>query len=72
VATATRPLLRLAAHSAGGTLAPVFPTGEALLATLSGLNADVRDALTTERARLNHGGYPDDLPLPALWWGGSA
>jgi hypothetical protein len=72
VKTATRPFLRLAAHSAGGTLAPLFPTGEALLETLSHLNADVREALTGERARLSHGGYPDDLPLPALWWGASA
>lgn len=72
MATATRPVLRLATYSASGTLAPVFPTGEALLETLSHLNSDVRNALTGERARLSHGGYPEDLPLPALWWGASA
>lgn len=71
MATATRPVLRLAAHSATGRLSPVFPTGEALLETLGDLNSDVREALTGERARLSHGGYPEDLPLPALWWGAS-
>ena len=71
--TATRPVLRLAVvHSATGTLAPVFPTGQALLDTLGALNSDVRDALTGERARLRHRGYPEDLPLPALWWGASS
>lgn len=72
VTTATRPVLRLAVHSATGTLAPVFPTGDALLETLGRLNSDVRDALTGERARLSHRGYREDLPLPALWWGASA
>jgi antitoxin (DNA-binding transcriptional repressor) of toxin-antitoxin stability system len=72
VTKANRPVLRLAAHSATGTLAPVFPTGQALLETLGDLNSDVRAALTGERARLSRRGYPEDLPLPALWWGASA
>jgi hypothetical protein len=45
-----------------------WPVGPALLETLGDLNADVRAALTGERARLSGHGYPDDLPLPALWW----
>ena len=45
-----------------------WPIGSALLATLSDINGDVQDALADERARLNEHGYPDDLPLPALWW----
>jgi hypothetical protein len=32
----------------------------------------VRDALAGERAKLNGDGYPEDLPLPALWWGGES
>jgi hypothetical protein len=39
-----------------------------LLEMLGDLNADVRAALLGERARLSEHGYPDDLPLPALWW----
>jgi hypothetical protein len=35
---------------------------------LGDLNSDVGDALASERARLNSCGYPEDLPLPALWW----
>jgi hypothetical protein len=69
VTTATRPVLRLAVQSANGELARVFPSGPALLEALGDLNADVRNALAGERARLSHGGYPEDLPLPALWWG---
>jgi len=45
-----------------------WPTGAALLATLGALNGDVQEALADERARLSEHGYPDDLPLPALWW----
>lgn len=45
-----------------------WPVGAALLETLGNLNSDVRQALTLERARLRYHGYPDDLPLPALWW----
>jgi len=45
-----------------------WPIGAALLETLGDINADVQDALTDERARLSEHGYPDDLPLPALWW----
>jgi hypothetical protein len=45
-----------------------WPVGPALLDTLGSLSADVREALEDERARLSDHGYPDDLPLPALWW----
>lgn len=45
-----------------------WPVGPALLETLGDLNPAVRRALTAERARLRQHGYPDDLPLPALWW----
>jgi hypothetical protein len=42
--------------------------GSVLLERLGDLNSDVRDALARERARLGDRGYPEDLPLPALWW----
>ena len=45
-----------------------WPIGPALLETLGDLNSGVREALAAERARLRNHGYPDDLPLPALWW----
>ena len=45
-----------------------WPIGAALLTTLGDINGDVQDALADERARLSEHGYPDDLPLPALWW----
>lgn len=45
-----------------------WPVGPALLETLSEANSDVREALVAERARLSYHGYPEDLPLPALWW----
>jgi hypothetical protein len=45
-----------------------WPVGAALLETLGGINRDVHAALADERARLSERGYPDDLPLPALWW----
>jgi len=45
-----------------------WPVGPALLATLSEINGDVHEALADERARLSEHGYPEDLPLPALWW----
>jgi hypothetical protein len=45
-----------------------WPVGPALLETLGSLSADVREALADERARLSEHGYPEDLPLPALWW----
>ena len=32
------------------------------------INGDVQEALADERARLSDHGYPEDLPLPALWW----
>jgi hypothetical protein len=45
-----------------------WPVGPALLEMLSDLNSDVRGALGNERARLLRDGYPEDLPMPALWW----
>ena len=45
-----------------------WPIGAALLETLADINGDVQEALADERARLSEHGYPDDLPLPALWW----
>jgi hypothetical protein len=45
-----------------------WPVGRALLETLGDINDDVQEALADERARLSEHGYPDDLPLPALWW----
>ena len=45
-----------------------WPIGPALLETLGEINSDVHDALADERARLREHGYPEDLPLPALWW----
>lgn len=45
-----------------------WPIGRALLQTLGDANAEVGNALTAERARLSYHGYPEDLPLPALWW----
>ena len=45
-----------------------WPVGPALLQALDALNSAVGDALADERARLDDNGYPDDLPLPALWW----
>jgi hypothetical protein len=45
-----------------------WPIGAALLTTLGDVNSDVREALADERARLSELGYPEDLPLPALWW----
>jgi hypothetical protein len=44
-----------------------WPVGPALLDVLGDLNAEVREALASERARLREAGYPPDLPLPALW-----
>ncbi|MFZ0341827.1 MAG: hypothetical protein WAL31_05780 [Gaiellaceae bacterium] len=45
-----------------------WPIGPALLAAVGDINPDVQEALALERARLRDHGYPDDLPLPALWW----
>ena len=45
-----------------------WPVGAALLETLGTINEDVHEALADERARLAEHGYPEDLPLPALWW----
>jgi hypothetical protein len=45
-----------------------WPIGAALLTMLGELNGDVQEALADERTRLSEHGYPEDLPLPALWW----
>ena len=45
-----------------------WPIGPALLEALGDINQDVQEALVEERARLGDHGYPEDLPLPALWW----
>jgi len=45
-----------------------WPVGPALNETLGTVNADVHEALQDERSRLREHGYPEDLPLPALWW----
>jgi hypothetical protein len=45
-----------------------WTVGPALLEMLGDLNSDVRDTLADERARLSSWGYPEDFPLPALWW----
>jgi hypothetical protein len=45
-----------------------WPIGPELLEALGEINRDVQEALAKERARLSEHGYPDDLPLPALWW----
>ena len=45
-----------------------WPVGAALVDNLAAVNSDVHEALVDERARLSEHGYPDDLPLPALWW----
>ena len=45
-----------------------WPIGAALLETLGDINGDVQEALADERSRLSEHGYPEDLPLPALWW----
>jgi hypothetical protein len=45
-----------------------WPVGAALLETLGHVNPEVRQALAAERARLSYHGYPEELPLPALWW----
>lgn len=49
-----------------------WPVGEALNETLGDLNPEVGNALAAERARLTYHGYPEDLPLPALWWASRA
>jgi hypothetical protein len=45
-----------------------WPVGPALLERLGEINSDVHTALADERAWLSENGYPEDLPLPALWW----
>jgi hypothetical protein len=45
-----------------------WPVGPALLERLGEINSEVQSALADERARLTEHGYPEDLPLPGLWW----
>ena len=45
-----------------------WPVGAALLTMLGDINGEVHEALAEERARLSEHGYPENLPLPALWW----
>ena len=45
-----------------------WPVGAALLTMLGDINGEVQKALADDRARLSEHGYPEDLPLPALWW----
>ena len=45
-----------------------WPVGPALLQMLGSANSEVHEALAVERARLDRNGYPEDLPVPALWW----
>lgn len=69
VTAAARPHLYWVGEDAE-TRQPVraWPVGPALLETLGTVNSDVHEALADERSRLSESGYPEDLPLPALWW----
>ena len=69
VTRATRPpVFWIGADPATQERVRSWPVGPALLDTLGDLNSGVREALAAERARLRNHGYPEDLPLPALWW----
>jgi hypothetical protein len=69
VTAAARPhLFSVGADAANRGLFGAWPVGPALLERLGEINSDVHTALEDERARLSEHGYPDDLPLPALWW----
>ena len=66
---AVRPhLLSVDADTAIRARFSAWPVGPALLGRLGEINSDVESALAAERARLKEHGYPEDLPLPALWW----
>lgn len=69
VTSAARPhVFWVEADTATHERVSAWPVGPALLERLGEINSNVRTALTDERARLNEHGYPEDLPLPALWW----
>ena len=69
VTAAARPhLFSVDAESATPARFGAWPVGPALLERLGEINSDVHWALADERARLSEHGYPEDLPLPALWW----
>ena len=69
VTAAARPhLFPVGAETANRGLFSAWPVGPALLERLGEINSDVHSALAEERARLSEHGYPEDLPLPALWW----
>jgi hypothetical protein len=69
VTAATRPhVFRVVADTATRTRVSAWPVGPALLERLGEINSDVQSALAGERARLTEHGYPEELPLPALWW----
>jgi hypothetical protein len=69
VTAAARPhLFTVGADTADRGHFSAWPVGPALLERLGEINSDVHTALEDERARLSEHGYPEDLPLPALWW----
>lgn len=69
VTGAARPhLFSVEADTAPEARFSAWPVGPALLERLGEINSDVHSALADERARLSEHGYPEDLPLPALWW----
>lgn len=69
VTAAARPhVFSVEADPAARTRFGAWPVGPALLERLGEINSDVHSALADERARLSERGYPEDLPLPALWW----
>jgi hypothetical protein len=67
-AAARPPVFWIGGGSATQKRVRSWPVGPALLQMLGDLNPDVGKALTDERGRLRDHGYPNDLPLPALWW----
>ncbi len=73
VTAAARPhLFSVEADTPTGARFSAWPVGSALLDRLGEINSDVHSALADERARLSEHGYPEDLPLPALWWNAPA
>jgi hypothetical protein len=73
VTAAARPhVFWVVADTATSKRVRAWPVGPALLEKLGEINSDVQRALVDERARLSEHGYPEDLPLPALWWAADA
>lgn len=73
VTAAARPhVFWVVADTATRKRVSAWPVGPALLERLGELNSDVQRALVAERARVSGQGYPEDLPLPALWWAADA